>query len=154
MDVEQNLKRLGIELPEAPEPIAAYVPARRAGNLLYISGQLPLRVGKLLAIGPVPTPVSTELGQEAARQCAINALAIVKSWIGGDWAKLVGAVRLGVFVQSQPSFGGQPTVANGASELLQDVLGDAGCHARAAVGVTALPLNAAVEAEFIFELAE
>ena len=153
MTIEPNLAKLGITLPDAPQAIASYVPARQAGNLLYISGQLPLREGQLLASGPVPSAVSIEQAQQATAQCAVNALAIVKEHLGGDWSKLRAAVRVGVFVQSDAGFDGQAKVANGASDLLQAALGEAGRHARAAVGVNALPLNAAVEAEFIFDVA-
>lgn len=152
MDVDATLEHLGIELPQPPKAIAAYVPARQSGNLLYVSGQLPLRDGELTARGAVPTDVSIEEAQKAAAQCAINALAIVRDWVKGDWDKLKGVVRVGVFVQSVAGFDGQAKVANGASELLESVLGDAGRHARAAVGVNALPLGAAVEIEFTFEL--
>ncbi|MEX0741685.1 MAG: RidA family protein, partial [Phycisphaeraceae bacterium] len=91
MDIEANLKKLGIELPEAPSPIASYVPAKRSGKQLYISGQLPLHAGKLVAMGSVPTVVTPELAQEAARRCTINALAILRKQVAGDWSKVVGA---------------------------------------------------------------
>ena len=152
MDVEAKLRELSLTLPEAPKPVASYVPAVRAGNLLLVSGQLPFREGKLLATGKVLSDVLLAEAQEAARQCVLNALAIVKAELGGDWSKLVRCVRLGAFVQSDDDFTDQPKVANGASDLLQQVLGEAGRHARAAVGVNALPLNAAVEIEFMFEL--
>jgi enamine deaminase RidA (YjgF/YER057c/UK114 family) len=151
MDIAQKLKELGWTLPPAPKPIAAYIPAVRSGNLLFVSGQLPLRDGKLLASGPVPSAVSVELAQQAAAQCAINALSIFLDQVG-DWNQLSRIVRIGVFVQSDEKFSEQAKVANGASELLQQLLGDAGRHARAAVGVNALPLNAAVEIEFLFEI--
>ena len=150
MDIAQKLGELGWALPAAPKPIAAYVPAVRSGILLFVSGQLPMRDGKLLATGKVPSAVSIELAQKAAAQCAVNALAIVLAELG-DWQKLSRVVRVGVFVQSDADFGDQAKVANGASELLQQVLGDSGRHARAAVGTNALPLNAAVEVEFLFE---
>jgi enamine deaminase RidA (YjgF/YER057c/UK114 family) len=150
MDIGQKLAELGWTLPAAPKPIAAYVPAVRTGNLLFVSGQLPMRDGKLLAAGKVPSAVSMELAQKAAGQCAVNALAIVLAELG-DWNKLARVVRIGVFVQSDGDFFDQAKVANGASELLQQVLGEAGRHARAAVGTNALPLNAAVEIEFLFE---
>ena len=150
MDISQKLAELGWALPAAPKPIAAYVPAVRTGNLLFVSGQLPMRNGKLLATGKVPSSVSIELAQKAAGQCAVNAMAIVLGELG-DWKKLSRVVRIGVFVQSDGDFSEQAKVANGASELLEQVLGERGRHARAAVGTNALPLNAAVEVEFLFE---
>ncbi len=152
-NVEARLKELGWMLPASPKPIAAYVPAVRTGNLLWISGQLPLCDGKLLATGPVGSAVSLEQAQRAAAQCAVNALAIVHAECAGDWSRLQRIVRLGVFVQCGAGYGEQPKVANGASELLVQVLGDVGRHARAAVGVNALPLNATVELEMVVELA-
>ncbi len=146
------LARLGITLPAAPKPVAAYVPAVRAGNLIYVSGQLPYASGALLATGPVPSKVSIEEAQRAARQCALNALAVVADQLGGDLSKVRRVVRLGVFVQSDDRFDGQPKVANGASEFMQEVFGEAGRHARAAVGTNALPLDASVEVEVIFEV--
>jgi len=152
MSVDAKLNELGVTLPEAPKPIAAYVPSMRSGNLLFVSGQLPTKDGKLLATGPVPSATSIEAGQAAAKQCVLNALAVVKASLGGDWSKLVKAVRIGAFVQSDAGFADQAKVANGASEFLQQVLGEAGRHARAAVGTNTLPLNASVEVEFIFEV--
>ena len=148
---EGVLAGMGLTLPEAPKPVAAYVPARRVGNLLYISGQLPLRDGTLLGTGRVPTDTSSERARECAAQCALNGLAAAKSAMG-DLAKVRGVVRVGVFVASENSFTAQPQVADGASELLQKVFGESGRHARAAVGVNTLPRGAAVEVEFIFEV--
>lgn len=152
MDIAKRLSELGWTLPAAPKPIAAYLPAVRSGNLLFISGQLPMREGKLLAAGRVPSAVSIESAQAAAGQCAVNALAILGIELAGDWDKFKRVVRIGVFVNCENDFADQAKVANGASELLQKVLGEAGRHARAAVGANALPLGAAVEAEFLFEL--
>jgi len=152
LNVETRLSELGMSLPVAPNPVAAYVPAIQAGSLLYISGQLPFRDGQLLAQGPVPSAVAPDLARQAAAQCVLNGLAIVKQSIGGDWSRLVRIVRVGVFVQSDSGFSQQPAVANGASELLQEILGEAGRHARAAVGVNALPLNACVEVELLVEV--
>ncbi|MCG8584538.1 MAG: RidA family protein [Pirellulales bacterium] len=152
MQVEERLGELGLTLPEPPKPVAAYVPCVRAGQLIVVSGQLPTADGELMATGKVPSQVSIEDAQAAARHCGINALAILKAELGGDWTKLAHVVRLGVFVQSDDDFAGQPQVANGASELMQEVFGEAGKHARAAVGVNSLPLNAAVEVEFLFQL--
>jgi len=153
MDVAAKLAELNIELPQPVAPIASYVPAVRTGSLLIISGQLPMADGNLLATGKVPSHVKIDAAAKAAGQCAINALAIVADHLDGDWSKLKRIVRLGVFVQSADSFSDQSIVANGASDLMVSLFGDAGKHARAAVGVNALPLNAAVEVEMTVELA-
>jgi len=153
MNIAARLAELGLALPDPPSPIAAYVPARLSGNLLLVSGQLPLRDGELLAVGPVPSAVSVEQAAQAAGQCVLNALAIVGDFLKGDWSRLHQAVRLGAFVLSADGFTDQAQVANGASELMEKLMGEAGRHARAAVGVNALPLGASVEIEFIFEVA-
>jgi enamine deaminase RidA (YjgF/YER057c/UK114 family) len=150
MDVAAKLQQLGWTLPTPPKPVASYVPCVAVGELLYVSGQLPWRDGMLLATGKIPTSVSIEKGQEAAAQCAVHGLAVAADFLGGDWARLVRVIRVGAFVQSDHEFSEQAKVANGASDLLQQVLGESGRHARAAVGVNALPLNAAVEVEFLF----
>jgi enamine deaminase RidA (YjgF/YER057c/UK114 family) len=152
MDIDAKLKQMGLALPAAPKPVAAYIPAVRTGNLLQISGQLPMREGKMLAAGKVPTQVDIPNAQQAARQCMLNALAVVHDALAGDWSKFVRIVRLGVFVQCDDTFTDQPKVANGASEFLVELLGDPGRHARAAVGVNALPLGAAVEIEMTVEV--
>ena len=152
MDIAKKLAELGLTLPAPAKPIAAYVPAARTGNLIFVSGQLPTRDGKLLATGPVPSATSIESAQKAATQCALNALAILGDELSGDFSRLVRVVRIGVFVQSDSTFHDQAKVANGAGELLQQILGDPGRHARAAVGVNTLPLNATVEIEFLFEV--
>lgn len=154
MSIESRLADLGLALPEAPKPVAAYVPSVRTGNLVLVSGQLPLTGQTLLATGKVPSAVTIDQAQEAAAQCVLNGLAILKAELDGDLSRLWRVVRIGVFVQSDDDFDKQPLVANGASELLEKLLGDAGKHARAAVGVNALPLNATVEVEFLFEIAE
>lgn len=151
-DLEERLQSLGLELPEAPQPIAAYVPSVEAGGLVCVSGQLPLLNGKLVAEGPVGSAEGIELAQLAARQCVLNGLAVLDQQIQGDWSRFVRTVRVGVFVQSTDPFTEQAKVANGASELLQSILGEAGRHARAAVGVNSLPLNASVEIEFLFQV--
>jgi enamine deaminase RidA (YjgF/YER057c/UK114 family) len=153
MSVESQLELLGLKLPEAPVPVAAYVPCVRTGNLLFVSGQLPITGKSLLAAGPIPTKIPVDQAQQAAAQCVLNALAIAKAELGGDLSGLVRVVRVGVFVQSDDGFKDQSIVANGASELLQKLLGERGKHARVAVGVNALPMNASVEAEFLFEVA-
>lgn len=152
--VEERLAGLGLSVPEVVPPVAAYVPALRAGQWVYTSGQIPMRDGAPVAVGKVGTAagaVSPELATEAARQCALNAIAAVKAEIGDlDLVKRV--VKAVVFVASEPSFTGQPAVANGASELLAAAFGEAGQHARSAVGVAVLPLDVSVEVEIIVEL--
>ena len=149
--LETRLASLGIAVPTVPGPFGAYVPARRVGNLVFVAGQLPMKDGKLVASGQVPSRCSVEDAKAAARQCVVNALAAVRT-AEPDLGRVAGVVRVGVFVNSDPTFTEQPKVANGASEFLIELLGDAGKHARAAVGVSALPLDAAVEVEFVFEL--
>ena len=150
--ISDRLSKLGLSLPEAPAPVAAYVPAVRAGMLLIVSGQLPFRDGALMATGSVPGDVSLDLARECARQCVLNGLAVAAAALDGlDSIERV--VRVGCFVSCGPGFGDQPKVANGASDLLQDIFGEAGRHARAAVGSVALPLHAPVEIEFLFKIA-
>lgn len=148
---EEALRLLGHELPEAPKPVAAYVPAVRSGSLLFVSGQIPFREGSLMAKGRVPGEVSLEDAQGCARQCALNGLAVAKAALGSLDA-IARVVRLGCFVASEASFFDQPKVANAASELMLEVFGEAGRHARAAVGSVALPLGVPVEIEFVFEV--
>lgn len=133
-------------------PVAAYVPAVRSGNLVFVSGQIPVAGGQLTCTGKVGADVDVATAQAAARVCALNALAAVKGLVG-DLASVKRVVRVGVFVASAEGFTSQPQVANGASELLQEVFGEAGRHARAAVGVSELPLGVPVEVEMIVELA-
>ena len=152
MNLLARLAELGLTLPEPPKPVAAYVPCVRSGNLVTVSGQLPSVAGKLLHAGKIPSTVSIEQAQQCAAQCVLNGLAILNAELAGDWAHFVRVVRVGVFVQSDDTFTAQPQVANGASELLVQILGEAGRHARAAVGVNALPLGAPVEIEFLFEV--
>lgn len=152
MAIEEKLASLGLQLHAAPAPVAAYVPCVRTGNLVLVSGQLPLTAGQLIATGPVPSQVNVEQAREAAAQCVLNGLSILRNELNGDLSKLRRVLRVGVFVQSDDGFKDQPLVANGASELLEKLLGEAGRHARAAVGVNALPLNASVEIEFLFEV--
>jgi enamine deaminase RidA (YjgF/YER057c/UK114 family) len=148
---EEKLAELGLTVPEVVPPVAAYQPTARTGTLLYTAGQLPLRDGALVATGKVGGDVSEELGYEAARQCALNALAAIKAEIG-DLGLVRRVVKAVVFVASAPDFTAQPKVANGASELLGEVFGDAGKHARSAVGVSVLPMDAAVEVVLIVEV--
>jgi len=149
--INDRLSTLGLTLPEAPAPVAAYVPAVRTGGLLFVSGQLPFRDGALMATGPVPDDTPVALAQECARQCVLNGLAVVRAAVD-DLDRVERVVRVGCFVACGPGFADQPRVANGASELLQEIFGDSGRHARAAVGSVALPLNAPVEIEFLFKI--
>ena len=151
MSVQEKLASLGITVPTVPGPFGAYVPAKRSGNLVFVAGQLPMRDGKLVAAGQVPSRCSVDDARAAARQCVVNALAAVRT-VEPDLGRIAGVVRVGVFVNSDPTFTEHPKVANGASEFLIELLGDAGKHARAAVGVNTLPLDASVEVEFVFEL--
>jgi enamine deaminase RidA (YjgF/YER057c/UK114 family) len=149
---EERLAELGLKLPDVAKPAGAYVPALRNGNLVYTSGQLPMVDGALAATGKVGAAVSAEQAKELAQRCALNALAAVKSEIG-DLAKVRRVVKVVGFVASDPSFTAQPGVINGASELLGAVFGEAGVHARSAVGVAVLPLDAPVEVEIVVEVA-
>ncbi|KJS55627.1 RidA family protein [Streptomyces rubellomurinus] len=144
--VESKLAELGLSLPPVAAPVAAYVPAVRAGEFVFTSGQLPVVGGKLPSTGKVGAEVSPEEAKELAQTCALNALAAVKSVIG-DLDLVEQVVKVVGFVASAPDFTGQPAVINGASELLGKVLGEAGVHARSAVGVAVLPLDAPVEVE-------
>ena len=150
MTVLDQLRALNIALPPVSGPFGSYVPARRVGNLIYVAGQLPMKDGKLMATGQVPSRCSLEDARAAARQCVINAIAAVQSVPGGV-ESIAGVVRVGAFVNSDATFTEQPKVADAASELLTEVFGDAGKHARAAVGVNTLPRDASVEIEVIFE---
>jgi len=148
--ISEKLDALGIVLPQAAAPAANYLPVMTSGNLLYTSGQLPLRDGKLVHEGLLGRDLTVEQGQEAAKWSAINILAQAQSALG-DLEKIKRIVKISVFVASMPNFTEQHLVANGASNLLADVLGDAGRHARSAVGMASLPLNAPVEIEAIIE---
>ncbi|OBG15730.1 LysR family transcriptional regulator [Mycolicibacterium celeriflavum] len=150
MNVSARLAELGIELPAVAAPLAAYVPAVRTGNLVYTAGQLPIRDGELLQTGKVGGGVSPEQARDLARVCALNALAAVHSLVGIDSVTRV--VKVVGFVASAPGFNGQPGIVNGASELLGEVFGEAGAHARSAVGVSELPKDAPVEVELIVEI--
>jgi enamine deaminase RidA (YjgF/YER057c/UK114 family) len=148
---EEKLAELGLSVPEVAAPVAAYVPALRTGNYIYTSGQLPMRDGELITTGKVGGEVSPEEATECAQQCALNAIAAVKSQIG-DLALIKRVVKVVCFVASTPDFTGQPQVANGASHLFGEVFGDAGVHARSAVGVPVLPLDSPVEVEIVVEV--
>jgi enamine deaminase RidA (YjgF/YER057c/UK114 family) len=151
--VESRLAELGLAVPEVVPPVAAYVPAVRSGNHVWTSGQLPMRNGVMPATGKVGAEVTPELAQELAAQCALNAIAAVKSVVG-DLDRVVRVVKVVGFVASAPDFTGQPGVVNGASHLLGHAFGDAGIHARSAVGVSGLPLDAPVEVEMVVEVAD
>ena len=150
---EERLTELGLTLPEVAKPVAVYVPAVRSGAYVYTSGQLPMVDGELAATGKVGAEVDADRAKELAATCALNALAAVKAEVG-DLARVRRVVKVVGFVASAPDFTGQPGVINGASELLGQVFGDAGVHARSAVGVAVLPLDAPVEVELIVEVSD
>jgi enamine deaminase RidA (YjgF/YER057c/UK114 family) len=149
--VEDRLSVLGHTVPDVVPPVAVYVPAVRTGNLVYTSGQLPLASGVLMGTGKVGAEVTPEQAGRMAAQCALNAIAAIRALIG-DLDRVVRVVKVVGFVASDPGFSGQPGVVNGASELLGAAFGEAGVHARSAVGVAALPLDAPVEVEVIVEI--
>ncbi|KOG65065.1 RidA family protein [Streptomyces varsoviensis] len=149
--VEDKLRSLGLSLPDVVPPLAAYQPAVRSGDYVHTSGQLPMVEGKLPRTGKVGADLDADQAKELARTCALNALAAVKS-VTGDLDKIVRVVKVVGFVASAPDFTGQPGVVNGASELLGEVLGEAGVHARSAVGVAVLPIDAPVEVEIVVEV--
>ena len=151
MSAKARLDELGLTLPAVVPPVAAYVPAVRSGNLVWTSGQLPMVEGALPAVGKVGGQVNAEQAKEMARTCALNALAAIDALVGLD--SVVRVVKVVGFVASVPDFVGQPGVINGASELLGEVFGDSGQHARSAVGVAVLPLDAPVEVEVVVEVA-
>lgn len=147
-EVQDKLTAMGLELPPEPEPLARYVPAKRVGDMVYVSGQVPVRDGEFVHVGAVGSDLTVEQAQECARVCVLNALAAVKSVIG-DLDGVAEIVQVRGFVNSAPGFGEQPEVLNAASELLVDLFGENGRHARAAVGTSALPRNLPVELEMI-----
>ena len=148
---EQRLAELGIELPDVVAPLASYVPAVRSGSYVYTSGQVPMVQGQMPVTGKVGSEVDPDTANECARVCALNALAAVRSVIG-DLSAVTRIVKVVGYVASDPGFTGQPGVVNGASDLLGQIFGDAGIHARSAVGVVALPLDAPVELELVVEV--
>ena len=151
-DINAKLKELGITLPEVSLPAANYVPCMISGNTLFVSGQLPMKDGKPQFVGKVGREFSIEQGQECAQLCTINILAHVSKILGGDLSRIGKLIRLGVFVNAPDNFTDHPKVANGASDLMVNLLGDAGKHARFAVGVSGLPFGVAVEVDATFEL--
>jgi len=152
--VEYRLSALGFDLPDAPAPAANYVPFVIANGLAFIAGQAPVVNGKYLSVGRVGAEVTLEAAQAASRLCALNVLAQVKAAAGGDWSRVRRCVRLCGYVSSAPDFYDQPKVLDGASDLMVQALGDAGKHARSALGVTALRGNVPVVVDAIFELAD
>ena len=152
MSANQRISELGIVLPQVATPAGAYVPAVVSGNLVFTAGQIPLVDGKLAATGKVGRDLTAEQAKDIARVCALNAVAAVKSVIG-DLDRVKKVVKVVGFVSSDPSFSQQPAVVNGASELLEQIFGEKGIHARSAVGVAVLPLDAPVEVELIVEFA-
>lgn len=151
--IDRRLAELKIELPNAAAPMANYIPAVRSGNLLFVSGQICQWNGERRFIGKLGAEISLDQGRQAARLCALNLIAQTKRFLDGDLDRVVRVVRLGGFVNAVPSFTEQPQVVNGASDLMVEVFGDAGRHARAAVGVGSLPGGAAVEVDAVFEVA-
>ena len=149
--IESKMQYLGIQLPEAPKPVAAYIPAKQSGKLVFTAGQLPMVDGDLVSKGLLGQDVEVEGANKAARICTLNALAAIKGVIG-DLDRIKQIVRVVGYVASVPTFTQQPTVVNGASELLVEIFGEAGKHARSAVGMAVLPLNASVEIELTVEV--
>jgi len=148
---EERLAELGLAVPEVATPVASYVPALRNGDQVFTSGQLPMRAGELMSTGKVGAAVTPEEAYACAQQCALNAIAAIKAEVG-DLSLVKRIVKVVVFVASVPEFTGQPKVANGASELFGAAFGEQGVHARSAVGVAALPLDAPVEVEVLAQL--
>lgn len=147
--IDAKIREMGISWPDPPEAVASYLPCVRDGDHLYISGQLPFAAGELMHRGRVPTRVTLNQAQVAAKQCAINAMALVRHELDGDWSRLRRVVRVGVYVACEAEFDQQAAVATGASEFLAELLGEAGRHARSAVGCVALPLQSPVEVEML-----
>jgi enamine deaminase RidA (YjgF/YER057c/UK114 family) len=151
MSPEDKLNALGIQLPKAPSPLGSYVPCVQSGSFLFVSGMLPLRGGALTRTGKLGDTITLDEAQEDARTAAINALAVVKARVGSLDA-IKRCVKITGYIASSPDFTDQPKVLNAASDLIHEIFGEAGRHARAAVGVNVLPLNSPVEIEFIFEV--
>ena len=152
MNAEENLKKLNLELPKAPNPVGDYVAYKKVGNLIFISGQVSFKTDGQLIKGKVGSDLSLEEGKEAAKACAINILSQIKAACNGDLNKVKNCIKLTGFVNSKDDFVDQPKVINSASELMAKIFEDYGMHARAAVSVNSLPLGAAVEVEAIFEV--
>jgi enamine deaminase RidA (YjgF/YER057c/UK114 family) len=150
-NTESRIKEIGLSLPEAPKPVAAYIPAKQTGNLVFTAGQLPMVNGELISKGLLGQDVEIDEANKAARICTLNALAAIKGVIG-DLDRIKQIVRVVGYVASVPTFTQQPAVVNGASELLLEIFGENGKHARSAVGMAVLPLNASVEIELTVEV--
>ena len=150
-NIENKIKELGLQLPEPPKPLAAYIPAKQAGNLVFTAGQLPIVNGEIILKGLLGQDVEIEPAYNAAKICTLNALSAIKGVIG-DLDKIKQVVRVVGYVASVPTFTQQPAIVNGASEFLLEIFGDKGKHARSAVGMAVLPLNAAVEIELTVEV--
>ncbi len=151
--IEAKLKEMGITIPEAPKPLASYIPATLIGTQVFTAGQIPLELGKLKYEGKVGSEISLEDAQEAAKLCAINCLSVIKS-VTGSLSKIKRIIKVAVYVASADGFTDQPKVANGASDFLVEIFGEDGKHVRSAVGVSELPINAPVEIEMIAEVTE
>jgi len=149
---EENIKNLGLNIPELPKALANYVPYKIVGKTMYISGQAPVKNGELIYKGKVGSDITVEDGIEAARLCVINIIAAVKTGLEGDWSKLDSFVKLTGYVNCQDTFTDQPKIINGASDMLVEIFGDQGRHSRVAVGSNALPLGIAVEIDAIVQL--
>lgn len=149
---EENIKNLGLNIPELPKALANYVPFKIVDKTMYISGQAPVRNGEMIYKGKVGSDITIEEGIEAAKLCVINIIAAVKTGLGGDWSKLDCFVKLTGFVNCQDSFTDQPKIINGASDMLVEIFGDQGRHTRVAVGSNALPLGISVEIDAIIQL--
>lgn len=152
ISIDEKIASLGLSLPAVSMPAANYVPYVKSGNLVYFSGTLPMKDGKAQFVGKVGKEFSVEQGQECARLCVLNILSHLKNVLGGDLSKVKRVIRLGVFVNSQAGFTEQPKVANGASDLMVELFGENGKHARFAVGVSELPFGVAVEVDATFEV--
>ena len=150
--IDSRLKELGITLARPPKPVASYVPFTISGNQVFISGQVPISDGALKYVGKLGVDFSVEVGQAAAQLCAINILSVLREACGGDLDRVVRCLKVNVFVNATPDYDKQPEVANGASDLFVAVFGDAGRHARAAVGMGSLPRGVAVEVDAVFEI--
>lgn len=152
MNIRKNLEAMGLDLPAVSAPAANYVPFVKSGSLLFVAGQIPFLNGTPMHQGKVGQDLTAEQGAEAAKACALNILAQVDAAVDGDWGKVARCVKLGGFVNCTPDFTGHPAVLNGASDLIVAVMGEAGRHARFAVGAPSLPRGVAVEVDAVFEL--
>ena len=149
--IEEKIKELGFEIPQPPKPLAAYIPAFQIGDMVYTSGQVPIQNGELKYAGKIGEDLTVEQGQKAAEICVLNGLSAIKSLVN-DLEKIEQIIKLTVFINSAKGFTDQPKVANGASELLVQIFGEAGKHARSAVGVNELPIDASIEIEMIVKV--